>query len=81
MGGTGCALECRLCRARQAQGCRISRVTIFEIDAGVRAVLSEIETMLSNTMKTSRSRHTPHLNGWVRGRTLNDPLTNFFALC
>jgi len=30
------------CRARQAQGCRISRVTIFEIDAEVRAVLSEI---------------------------------------
>ena len=33
------------------------------------------------TMKTLRSRHTPHLNGWVRGRTLNDPLTNFSALC
>ena len=29
-------------RAGQAQGCRISRVTIFEIDAEVRAVLSEI---------------------------------------
>ena len=28
--------------SRQAQGCRISRVTIFEIDAEVRAVLSEI---------------------------------------
>ena len=28
--------------AGRAQGCRISRVTIFEIDAEVRAVLSEI---------------------------------------
>jgi hypothetical protein len=36
------ALECWPCRAGQAQGCRISRVTIFEIDAEVRAVLSEI---------------------------------------
>ena len=36
------ARECWPCRAGQAQGCRISRVTIFEIDAEVRAVLSEI---------------------------------------
>ena len=28
--------------SREAQGCRISRVTIFEIDAEVRAMLSEI---------------------------------------
>jgi hypothetical protein len=39
--GARCALEWPR-RAGQAQGCRISRVTIFEIDAEVSAVLSEI---------------------------------------
>jgi hypothetical protein len=54
--------------------------TIFEIDAEVRGAVRD-RNDAQYTMKTLRSRHTPHLNGWVRGRTLNDPLTNFSALC
>jgi hypothetical protein len=54
-----CALECWPCRAGQAQGCSISRVTIFEIDAEVRAVLSEIGNDAWYIMKRVAVFYTP----------------------